>query len=227
MLDECGDSGIVGNLGASLYTLKKARLRVVDGFIIPVNQEIVFGLSNEILRAYDKLGARSAVLRASYVDPLVFDSETIRDVKRDDLISTISYVQQNAGRRGDPAAVVVQKNLRAEFSGTIHSYNPVTHDQNEILIEANIWMNDTVLSGETDADMILINKSTGAVAVESNEDSEICLTPEQIERLHNLIRKVEKQFNHPVSVDWCFDQGILFILHARPINKTTHERYEI
>ena len=88
-------------------------------------------------------------------------------------------------------------------------------------------MNDTVLSGETDADMILINKSTGAVAVESNEDSEICLTPEQIERLHNLIRKVEKQFNHPVSVDWCFDKGVLFILHARPINKITHERYEI
>ena len=108
MLDECGDPEIVGNLGASLYTLKKAHLRIVDGFIIPVNQDIVFGLSNEILRAYDKLGAKSAVLRASYVDPLVFDSETIRDVKRDDLISTISYIQQNAGRRGDPAAVVVQ-----------------------------------------------------------------------------------------------------------------------
>ena len=227
MLDDCGDPGIVGNLGASLYTLKKAHLRVVDGFIIPVNQDIAFGLSNEILHAFDKMGAKRAVLRASYVDPDVFDSETIRDVKRDDLVSTVSYVQQNAGRRGDPAAVVVQKNLEAEFSGTIHSYNPVTRDQNEILIEANIWMNDTVLSGETDADMILINKSTGAVAVESNEDSEICLTPEQIERLHNLIRKAEKQFDHPVSVDWCFDQGVLYILHARPINKITHERYEI
>lgn len=227
MLDECGDPEIVGNLGASLFQIKKTKLRVVDGFIIPAGQNIEYGLSNEILRAFDNLEVKSAVLRASYVDPKVFGSETIRDVKRDDLISTISYLQQNAARRGDIAAIVVQKNLQAEFSGTIHSYNPVTQDRNEILIEANIWMNDTVLSGDMDSDMILINKSTGAVTVESNEESEICLTPEQISRLHNLIRKVESIFKKPVSTDWCFDNGRLYILHVRPINKITHERYEI
>ncbi len=226
MLDECGSPEIVGHLGAALYTAKLAHLRVVDGFVVPIGEELALGLSNEILRAFGSLHTKTVILRASYADENIFAGETIRDISRDALITTIGYMQQNALRKGYDVAIIVQASLRAEFAGTIHSYNPVTHDHDEILIEANIWMNDTVLSGETEADMILINKSTGAVTTESDEDSEICLTPKQISYLHNLIRKVENTFDGPVSVDWCFDNGLLYILNVRPINDITYERYE-
>lgn len=226
MLDECGIPEIVGHLGVALRTAKRARLRVVDGFIVPIGEELELGLSNEILRAFDALNTKTAVLRSSYQDENVFAGETLRDISRDALIPTISYLQQNAIRHGQEVAVVVQASLRAEFSGTIHSYNPATLDHNEILIEANIWMNETVLSGEAEADMILINKSTGAVTTESDEEGEICLTPKQISYLHNLIRKVENTFKQPVSVDWCFDNGLLYVLNVRPINGVTYERYQ-
>lgn len=224
-LDSSTDITLVGGLGIYLSRLKRAGFRVVDGFIIPADASLEFGMSNEVLRGFDRLNTKTAILRASPVEANIFTSETIRDVARDVLISTIDYLQNNSLRRGHKIAVVVQKNLQAEFSGTIHAYNPVTLDDNEILIEANLWMNSTVLSGESDTDMILINKNTGALHLESEDEEEICLTPAQIQQLFNLIRKIEKKLNEPVSVDWAYDNGILYILRARPITAKTFERY--
>lgn len=225
-IDTTTDILQVGNLGHYLARLKRAGFRVVPGFIIPANEELQFGLSNEVLRAFDHLGVRAVALRAAPIELDIFTSETIREVKRDDLISTIDYLQKNSLRRGHKVAVVVQKDLNAEFSGTIHSYNPVTLDNNEVLIEANLWMNNTVLTGESETDMILINKNTGALNLESEEEDEICLTPNQIQQLYNLIRKIEKKFEEAVSVDWAYDNGVLYILRARPITQKTYERYQ-
>ena len=220
------DINLVGNLGHYLARLKRADFRIVDGFVIPVNVDISDGLSNEILRRFDALNTKSVTLRASPLETNIFSSETIRDVKRDVLISTLDYLQNNSFRRGHKIAVVVQKDINAEFAGTIHSYNPVTLDKNEILIEANLWMNDTVLTGENDSDMILVKKSTGAMMLESEEEGEICLTPGQIQELYILIRKIEKFLGEPVTVDWAYDHGRLFILRARPFTDKTFKRYQ-
>lgn len=215
----------VGNLGVYLARLKRAGFRVADGFVVPVEEELQFGLSNEILREFDKRHFTEVALRAAPIEMDIFSSETIRGVKRDVLVETIDYLRKNSLRRGHKIAVVVQKDLNAEYSGTIHSYNPVTLDNNEILIEANLWMNDTVLTGESDTDMILVNKNTGALNLESEDEEEICLTPEQIAQLYNLIRKIEKKLDEAVSVDWAYDNGVLYILRARPITQKTYERY--
>ena len=224
-IDASTDITIVGNLGVYLARLKRAGFRVVDGFIIPADEELQFGFSSEVLRAFDRLHAESVALRAAPIEMDIYSSETIRGVKRDVLIDTINYLQNNSLRRGHKVAVVVQKDLNAEFSGTIHSYNPVTLDNGEILIEANLWMNNTVLTGESETDMILVNKNTGALNLESEDEDEICLTPNQISQLYNMIRKIEKKLGEAVSVDWAYDNGILYVLRARPITQKTYERY--
>ena len=225
-IDASTDINLVGNLGSYLARLKRAGFRIIDGFIIPVNLDISYGVSNEILRRFDDLGTKSVTLRASPLETNIFSSETIRGVKRDVLISTLDYLQNNSIRRGHKIAVVVQKDVNAEFSGTVHAYNPVTLDKNEILIEANLWMNDTVLSGESETDMVLVKKSSGAMMHESEEEGEICLTPGQIQELYTLIRKIEKFLGEPVTVDWAYDHGRLYILRARPFTDKTFKRYQ-
>ena len=225
-LEASTDVNQVGNLGSYLARLKRAGFRIIDGFIVPVNVDISDGLSNELLRRFDDLNCKAVTLRASPLETNIFSSETIRGVKRDTLVSTLDYVQNNSIRRGHKIAVVIQKDINAEFSGTIHAYNPVTLDRNEILIEANIWMNQTVLSGESETDMILIKKNSGALILESEEEEEICLTPNQIQELYALIRKIEKTLNEPVTVDWAYDHSRLYILRARPITNKTFERYQ-
>ena len=133
MLDESEDIAKVGSLGAHLTMLSKAGLRVVSGFIIPSGFALIDGMSNEILRSFDRLESRSVVLRAS-LSSHDLDGEVIRDVTRDVLLDTVTYVQKNAARHGRNAAIIIQKNLAAETAGTIHSINPVTKDAKEVLI---------------------------------------------------------------------------------------------
>ena len=223
-LDESKDPNIVGQLGVSLAKVQSVGARIAPGFIVPLEQKLEDGVSNEVLRAFDRLKTTNVVLRSS-VNLADKETETIRDVKRNSLLDTISYMQANAHRRGRLVAIIVQKDIDAEVSGTVHSINPVTMDKKEILIEANLWMNPTVLSGESEPDMILLNKRTGMLSEESNGEAEICLAPEQIAELHRVVRKIEKVFETPVSVDWGYDHGVLYILNAREITKKTQEKF--
>ena len=224
MLDDTDNPEIVGQLGAQLAKLAKIGVSIVDGFVIPINQRLEYGMSNEVLTAFDQLDSEYVILRSS-VNLQDYDTETIRDVQRDGLLGAISYIQQNNARRGRLVAVIVQRDLDAEVSGTIHSINPVTGDRSEVLIEANLWMNETILNGESEPDLIILNKRTGALMNESEEQDEICLSPKQLLKLHWLIRKAEDRLGGDISVDWAFDNGHLYALNVRQIDEKTIERF--
>ena len=235
LLDDSTDAGLVGQLGAHLSKLKREGLNVADGFILPIGFELVDGMTNEIIRGFDRINANrnrgrnikeetTASLRPSYMDEN-HDSEVLRDVARHELIDAVKYLQKNSMRRGRRLAIVIQNDLFAETSGTVHSINPATKDTNEVLIEANLWMNDTVLGGESEPDMILIDKNTGATSLESEEEAEICLEPEQIHELYTLVRRMEKRLGYPISLDWAYDRGVLYILRARKLDEARLENY--
>ena len=235
LLDDSTYAGLVGQLGAHLSKLKREGLNVADGFILPIGFELVDGMTNEIIRGFDRINANrnrgrnikeetTAILRPSYMDEN-HDSEVLRDVARHELIDAVKYLQKNSMRRGRRLAIVIQNDLFAETSGTVHSINPATKDTNEVLIEANLWMNDTVLGGESEPDMILIDKNTGATSLESEEEAEICLEPEQIHELYTLVRRMEKRLGYPISLDWAYDRGVLYILRARKLDEARLENY--
>ncbi len=235
LLDDSTDAGLVGQLGAHLSKLKREGLNVADGFILPIGFELIDGMTNEIIRGFDRInasrnrgrsikGETTVILRPSYMDEN-HDSEVLRDVARHELIDAVKYLQKNSMRRGHRLAIVIQNDLFAETSGTVHSINPATKDANEVLVEANLWMNDTVLGGESEPDMILIDKNTGATSLESEEEVEICLEPEQIHELYTLVRRMEKRLGYPISLDWAYDRGVLYILRARKLDKARLENY--
>ena len=224
MLDDTDNPEIVGQLGAQLAKLAKIGVRIVDGFIIPINQKLEYGMSNEVLTAFDQLDSECVILRSS-VDSKDYDTETLRNIRRNSLIDAITHIQQNNARRGRLVAVIVQRDLNAEVSGTIHSINPVTGDRREVLVEANLWMNKTILNGESEPDLMILNKRTGTLTNESEEQNEICLSPKQLLKLHSLIRKAEDRFGGDISVDWAFDNGHLYALNVRQIDEKTIERF--
>ena len=224
MLDDTDNPEIVGQLGAQLAKLAKIGVRIVDGFVIPINQKLEYGMSNEVLTAFDQLDSECVILRSS-VDSKDYDTETLRNIRRNSLIDAITHIQQNNARRGRLVAVIVQRDLNAEVSGTIHSINPVTGDRREVLVEANLWMNKTILNGESEPDLMILNKRTGTLTNESEEQDEICLSPKQLLKLHSLIRKAEDRFGGDISVDWAFDNGHLYALNVRSIDEKTIERF--
>ena len=223
-LDECTDAKQVGSLGAFLAQICRNGLDVVPGFIIPIDCELSDGTTNEIMRNFDRLHTDKVILRASVPDDYK-DSEVIRDIPRERLLETIAYLQKNINRRHEQAAIIIQKMMNAEVTGTIYSINPATRDSGEILIEAELWMGSTVLSGDKDTDMILIDKRSGAISLDSKEESEVCLSSSQIGALHNMIRKIERLCSFPAYVDWAFDRGKLYIIRLGPMDWDIYEEF--
>ncbi|MBP5634608.1 hypothetical protein J6X09_02865 [Candidatus Saccharibacteria bacterium] len=221
-IDEGRNPEIVGQLGAYLAAIQTTGARVADGFIVPLEQKLEDGASNDILRAFEQLGIDEVTLRASVNLP-DRETEVIHRVKREYLLDAISYMQANAHRRGRMVAIIVQKEVNCEIIGTTYSINPVTFDKREIMIEADLWTDANVLNGVSEPDVVLLNKNTGALAEESNDETEICLTPKQISELYHTMRKVELAFDEPVSIGWGYEHGILYILDAHII-KNPRER---
>ena len=224
-LDASRDVDLVGGAASYLALLARAKMPIVDGFVIPMGVALENGLSNEIMRNFQRLNCDSVVLRTSpYSHEL--DGEILRDVRGEALIDAVRYLQRNVVRRGRRAAIIVQKHLNAEISGVAHSITPVTDSETEILIESSLWMNDTVLGGINEPTFVLVNKRTGAMIHESDEEAETYLDAHLVEQIYTLLRRVEQHSAIPISMDWALDNGHLYILRVRPINQKTKERYQ-
>ena len=141
----------------------------------------------------------------------------IGPVSRSNLISAINYIQDNAKRRAELSAIIIQEFLDGEFHGKVHSVNPYTGEKSEILIEVKLWANNSVLGDDEEDEMILVDKRDGAIELESDEE-ELLLEADQVQELWRAVRKAEKAIGAPVSLDWGFVNGVLYILRTRPLS---------
>ena len=223
-LDQSTDVQEVGSLGAFLAHAVREGMAVVDGFILPIDCGLQDGVSNELHRAFEQLGTPTVILRASLIDNFT-DGEVIRGVDQQRLIGAITYMQANAARRNEKVAIVIQKTLNAEVAGTVYSINPATRDPGEILIEADLWMGNTVLAGDSDTDMVLVNKRSGAISLENKSEDEICVSAEQVEKLYSMTRKVERFTAFPAYIDWAFDNGKLYIIRIGPMDWDIYQEF--
>jgi len=139
-------------------------------------------------------------------------------------------------------APVVQLMVNSETAGVLFTANPVTKDKNEVLIEANWGLGESVVSGRSMNDYFVIDKGTLAVrqrkiahktlmtvADEGRGSGRIelpvpparavqaTLTEAQLLELAECGRRIETHFGFSVDVEWAYDDGHLYILQARKI----------
>ncbi len=139
-------------------------------------------------------------------------------------------------------SVAVQYMVDARVAGVMFTLNPVSGDPSSIAIDASYGLGVTVVGGEVTPDSYLFSKVTrelvrseiGAKEVECVADHEKggtvirdveeerralpCLTPEEIARLADLGRSVERHYGRPQDLEWAIDRGLdeIFLLQARP-----------
>ncbi len=215
MLGDSDNPEVVGQLGAYLTKTMRAGFTIARGLVVPISKYVGYGMSNEILRKCDELKLNKVIIYASH--PYFSDNyETVGPVSRHNLISAINYIQDNAKRRGEQSAIIIQEYLDGEFRGRVHSLNPYTGERSEILAEVKLWANNSVLGNDEDPDMILINKKDGTVSLESNED-ELVLETGQVQKIYRAAKKMEEYLREPITLDWGFVNGVLYILRTRPI----------
>ncbi len=136
-------------------------------------------------------------------------------------------------------AVVVQQMVQCEVAGVGFSINPVSGDLNEMVVDANFGLGESVVSGEGEVDHFAIDRATRAVRSSNiaqksrkvvgvtggteevrlslEEGARSCLSKEQLAQLTDLLLRIETSYRFPQDIEWGFAGGQLFLLQSRPI----------
>jgi phosphohistidine swiveling domain-containing protein len=159
---------------------------------------------------------------------------------KDCFLSLIAYRAQLKFPHEQAAmAVVVQQMIPCEVAGVAFTINPVSGDLSELLINSNLGLGESVVSGEAPIDQFALDKSTKAirtqqlarksykvvsaaggttqVALSPAESSAPSLTPDQLAHIADLALRVESHYHFPQDIEWGIANNQVFLLQSRPI----------
>ncbi|MDQ7826045.1 MAG: PEP/pyruvate-binding domain-containing protein [Candidatus Eremiobacteraeota bacterium] len=121
-------------------------------------------------------------------------------------------------------AVVIQEMVEAEFSGVLFSANPQNGCRGVLVIEASHGTGDTVVSGRTSPERVIIWKKnlrplfgTAGATTKGEPFYRALFEKRAIKSLGASAKRLERHFNYPVDIEWALSGGRLFLLQVRPI----------
>ena len=137
-------------------------------------------------------------------------------------------------------AVVIQEMANCDAAGVAFSINPVTGNLTQAVIDANLGLGESVVSGECEVDHWEVEKATGRVvsrtiarktlrtvclAVGGTADEELdetdrdaaALSDVRIVAVTDLLCRVENWFRFPQDIEWGFAGNRLLLLQSRPV----------
>ena len=139
-------------------------------------------------------------------------------------------------------APIVQTMVNSDTAGVLFTANPVTKDKNEVLIEANWGLGESVVSGKSMNDYFMLDKATltirqkkiarktlmimaddgrgsgrAELPVPAERATVTTLSDAQLLELAEFGRRIEAHYGFNVDVEWAYEDGQLYILQARKI----------
>lgn len=142
-------------------------------------------------------------------------------------------------------SIGVQKMVNSKVAGVMFTINPVTGDPDQIVIEGNYGLGESVVSGAVTPDDYVVDKSTLKVIerrvakktlqyvrdpntgktvhveVPPEKQEQPCLSDEEILELAELARRIDKHYGTPQDIEWAVDHDLpfpenVFIVQSRP-----------
>ncbi len=150
----------------------------------------------------------------------------------------IYRIQNGFDHRKVYLSVIVQKMIFPEVAGIMFTADPVTSNRKVLSIDASFGLGEALVSGLVNSDNYKVNNgnivdkkiSTKMLAiyaaadggtvkqeVEARLQNEQALTDEEILRLEQTGRKIEKHFGSPQDIEWCLADSTFYIVQSRPI----------
>lgn len=139
-------------------------------------------------------------------------------------------------------APIVQKMVHSEVAGVLFTANPITSNRDEIVIEANWGLGESVVSGKSMNDFFVLDKSPlqlkdkkiskktlmicfdedkgygrKEMAIAPDKMDAATISDEQAEQLGEIGLKIEEVFGFPQDIEWAYEKGELFVLQTRNI----------
>jgi pyruvate,water dikinase len=139
-------------------------------------------------------------------------------------------------------APIIQRMVNPEAAGILFTANPITGNRNEMVIESNWGLGESVVSGKSMNDFFLVSKSDLALkakqiaiktlmvcfdAERGRGRKEAFVNPEltsaptipddQVRQLGEIGLKIERLFGFPQDIEWSYEKKQLFVLQSRNI----------
>ena len=142
-------------------------------------------------------------------------------------------------------SVGVQKMVNSRCAGVMFTINPVSGDRDEIVIEGNFGLGETVVSGAVNPDDFIIDKNTMQIKerriarktikfirdsktgktvhldIPEDEQKIVCVSDKELMKLAELAKRIEKHYAKPMDIEWAIDQDLsypenMMLVQARP-----------
>ena len=226
-----------------------------------VSSTIPEDIAGKIMASYRELGSEFVAVRSSATAEDSLTSawagqlESYLNTTKKDILEkvkkcwaslftprAISYrIEQNLENKKILVAVIVQKMVNAEKAGVAFSINPVTGNQEEIIIEAGFGLGESVVSGAITPDRYVVGKEDRAAReikvsekekglyqktiggnewkkLKNNKRKERVLTNKEITQLASIIKEVEQHYGFACDIEWAKEKrGNYYIVQNRPI----------
>jgi phosphoenolpyruvate synthase/pyruvate phosphate dikinase len=151
----------------------------------------------------------------------------------------ISYRAKNGfDHRQVYLSVVVQRMVNPEIAGIMFTADPVNGNRKVVSIDASFGLGEAIVSGMVSADLYKVkagkiihkNISEKKIAIFSlpeggtvkkdlppDQQTKQALTDSHILRLAELGKRIEKHFGSPQDIEFCMENGKIFVVQSRPI----------
>jgi pyruvate, water dikinase len=142
-------------------------------------------------------------------------------------------------------SVGVQKMVNSRAAGVIFTINPVTGKKDEIVIEGNYGLGETVVAGAVNPDDFVVDKNTLEITerriskktiqyirdpntgktvhldVPEEKQKEPCISDKEIIKLAELSKQIEEHYEKAMDIEWAIDKNLsfpenIFVVQARP-----------
>lgn len=151
-----------------------------------------------------------------------------------------SHRKANLNHFHHGTAVVVQKMIVPETSGTVLTRNPITHDSNSILIEAMYGFADHTVTPDQyeiiKQDLTITNKqivSQEIMLQRFEREMRKVPVPKKLQKLQKLPdnkildiavmgKKLERQYYFPQQISWAIEKNKLYFLKSRQLDPPPH-----
>jgi pyruvate,water dikinase len=137
-------------------------------------------------------------------------------------------------------SAVVQNMVQSEKSGILFTVDPVSQNENSLVIEAGYGLGEAIVSGSVTPDRYIIDKSKSEITdkeinsqtwkivhdVKGGDKHETVakslqdkqkITDKEILKLAEIGSKIEKHYGKPQDTEWAIEGGAIYFVQSRPI----------
>jgi len=261
------DARVVGGKAVNLARLINAGFPVPDGFVVTTHAfsraersagALPPDVADAVRGAYRDIGSPTVAVRSSATAEDLAEAsmagqyETCLDLQGEQAVLDAvakcwrsvdsqrvrAYLKEHDIPSEKVAmAVIVQRLIPAAKAGVLFTANPRTGSQNEILIEANWGLGETVVSGLAQPDTLVLDRATGALKSCVIADKQVwiepgahearplpdakrkagCLNSKEVHAIWKLGLKVMDHFASPQDIEWAIADGRVYLLQSRTV----------